>query len=245
MNLGKCAHTSLLRGRPSPRQPDLKYDDRGEIPWLPPHQPYTYLGVELTATLNSADDVSAAATKMRKRAEAVVDSSASIRQKLMILGGNVVAAAAYKLAGANLTPAAAARLDRIVAGYAKRTWRCPNSVASHFMFLPRDLHGMGVQSLREALGKTYPRLMLDSLRDPDSLGRMTAGLVEEHLRRAYSPGIGGGMDLHPAYRSTKPTANLLRSIGAIRMSLVGVTPPQGAGELTGGSGPRTKGSRGR
>jgi hypothetical protein len=74
---------------------------------------------------------------------------------------------------------------------------------------------------------------LESLRDDDTLGRVTRGLASEHLRRAGEEGPVKGVRLRDAYRCTLPTANLMRALGSIGVELVGIELPAGAGELLG------------
>ena len=68
VNLKKCAHTALAAGSPGPEQLPLPFGpDFGpehlpptfghsspqkcpQVPWLPPHETYRYLGVELHST---------------------------------------------------------------------------------------------------------------------------------------------------------------------------------------------------
>ena len=232
VNLKKCAHTALVAGAaPTGHQRSLPYPGTPGVPWLPPGSAYTYLGVELTATLDWKADLAAAGARIHDRAAVITASPASIRQKMMLLGGNAVMAAAYKLASGGFTPTAVDDLDRLVARYAKTLWRSPRGVAGDFVFLPQDLHGAGIPSVRSQMTKAYPRILLESLRDGGRLGRVTRGLVVEHLRRGSSGGDAEGVALHPAYKSTLPTANLLRALGPLRAELVGVEAPAGAGGL--------------
>ena len=192
---------------------------------------YRYLGVELNVTLDWKADAADTATRAETKAACIQESAASLRQKLMLHGDNVVRSAAYRLAAGGTTPTAAARLDADIARYAKRMWGASRSTAGTFVFLPRDLHGWGVPSIRLELVKTYGRVLLESLRDDDKLGRVTRGLVNEHLRRAGERGPVEGVRLQDAYRCTLPTANLMRALGSISVELVGIQLPVGAGGL--------------
>ena len=70
------------------------------MPWLPPGDIYnTYLGVELTATLDLKADLAAAGARIHDKAAVISVSPASIRQKMMLLGGNAVMAAAWSKTG--------------------------------------------------------------------------------------------------------------------------------------------------
>jgi hypothetical protein len=240
VNLTKCAHTALVAGAqghaaqaPLPVDVDIATTTRANltIPWLPPDETYRYLGVELNAALDWKADATDSATKAEAKALCIEESAASLRQKMMLLGGHVVMSTAYRFAAGGATPSAAARLDRDVARYAKRMWGASRNMAGTFIFLLRDLHGWGVPSLRLELVKSYGRVLLESLRDDDKLGRVTRGLVNEHLRRAREVGPAGGARLQEAYRSTLPTANLMRAMGNISVYLVGVELPSGAGGI--------------
>ena len=87
--------------------------------------------------------------------------------------------------------------------------------------------------MRQELVMTYGRVLLESLRDDDKLGRVTRGLANEHIRRGGEEGPVKGVRLRDAYRCLLPTANLMRALGSIGVELTGIVLPAGAGELLG------------
>jgi hypothetical protein len=112
VNLEKCAHTALVAGAPGhaaqaplPFDVDIATTTRASltIPWLT-GKTYRYLGVELNAALDWKADAADSATRAQAEALCIEDSAASLRQKLMLLGGNVVMSAAYRLAAGSATP---------------------------------------------------------------------------------------------------------------------------------------------
>ena len=119
VNLTKCAHTALVAGAqghaaqpPLPFDVDIAATTRANltIPWLPPDETYRYLGVELNAALDWKADATDSATTAEAKALCIEESAASLRQKMMLLGGNVVMSTSYRFAAGGATPSAAARL---------------------------------------------------------------------------------------------------------------------------------------
>ena len=145
---------------------NYRYPSAIHLPWHtpkylgsdPPRETYRYLGVELNVALDWKADAADSAARAETKASCIQDSAASLRQKLMLHGDNVVTSAAYRLAAGGTTPSAAARLDADIARYAKRMWGASRSTAGTFVFLPPDLHGRGVPSIRQELVKTYGRV---------------------------------------------------------------------------------------
>ena len=99
------------------------------MPWLPSDKPYSYLGVDLTATLQWNHDLRSTQEKIDARTATLLRSPYSIRQRLLLLSENIVSGAAYKAVAGGLTPRHTAAVDRKLAGLAKRIIRAPHGYA--------------------------------------------------------------------------------------------------------------------
>jgi hypothetical protein len=232
VNLKKCAFTALRAGFAAPEQSPLPFGpDLGPL-WLPPSSPYRYLGVELIATLGWKADIDDCMASAAEKVNAIASSQYSPLQKLTLLNEIVVTAAAYKLSAGDFTPSSVAKFDKHIASWARQILGVSQGTAGAFVFLPRDLHGWGVKLVRKMLSTTYTNILLQSLRDNDRLGRVTMGLVQEHLKRGYD-GSRLGIRLYPAYGCTLPTANMMRALEDANCGLDGpnIGVPNGAGGL--------------
>ena len=234
VNLSKCAYTALIDGKrtKSPKhaaplhftaRTGTPLEDGAYVPWLPSDQPYSYLGVDLTATLQWNHDLHNLQEKVNARAAKLLRSPYSIRQRLILLSENIVSGAAYKAVAGGYTPAHTATVDRKVAGHAKRIVRAPHGYAGAFVYLPRDLMGMGVRRFSSIVAETYLQDMCYFLHQPDTpVGAITRGLLQEHLRRGGETGLEGTLRLRKTYASDLPMANALRTLDAFEGGVAGL-----------------------
>ena len=234
VNLSKCAYTALIDGKrtKSPKhaaplhftaRTGTPLEDGAYVPWLPSDQPYSYLGVDLTATLQWNHDLHNLQEKVNTRAAKLLRSPYSIRQRLILLSENIVSGAAYKAVAGGYTPAHTATVDRKVAGHAKRIVRAPHGYAGAFVYLPRDMMGMGVRRFSSIVAETYLQDMCYFLHQPDTpVGAITRGLLQEHLRRGGETGLEGTLRLRKTYASDLPMANALRTLDAFEGGVAGL-----------------------
>jgi len=179
VNLNKCAYTALSKGCQGLDEPPLPFStdlnksphiNSVYIPWLSPSASYCYLGIELTATRSWQSDITDCLATAANKCNAIMAAPYFYHQKLMLMRDNAVMAAAYKLEAGGFMPSSAAKIDKQIARWAKETIGASKSTAGAFIFLPRDLYGWGMRSVRKELTNTYTRVLLQSLRNPDKLG---------------------------------------------------------------------------
>ena len=118
VNAKKCAATAILHGQASAglaKRPDedklirarlenqIKMG-RGTVPYLPPDQPYRYLGVLITLTLNWSHQFKATLTTAIDQACKLQSSFATPAQKLQVYRSKIVAAMRYVFSTSAFSP---------------------------------------------------------------------------------------------------------------------------------------------
>lgn len=203
VNHGKCAVTGILHhaalvepgGRGKGRQAAAA-DSRlrnllvGQIriggmaiPYIPPDQPYKYLGMHVTMTMWWGAHLDATLAAIQEKADALATSLASPRQRLHVLRTCVKAQAAYGLACMPYTVADLRLVDAAIARAARRCCGLPRGLPTRSVLLPTLLYGMGVGSLLTDYVQKAACSLVRSLNDEGRLGTVTRALLARQRRR--------------------------------------------------------------
>jgi len=196
-NAGKCYLTGILYGdyltglTPSNNSPaNTKHLRRqlegtiklgGEaIPFLPPDEPYRYLGVWLTMTLDFKHQLAASLKVAKDRGDALVASMASQRQCLHVINTCIKPALAYCFGLAPYTAADINSIDAVISRIAKACCRLPNYTPTAAVLLDKKHGGLGVTSMWVDYVQQNAACLTRSLNDTEMLGAVTHGLL--HLQ---------------------------------------------------------------
>ena len=154
------------------------------IPYLPPHEPYIYLGFELTMTLNWKHLYNRILRQTREAGEALVQCGARPQQKLRVLQTCICPAIHYHMPLAPYGPGDVARLDALVTQIAKRCCQLPRGTAT--ALVREDLHngGAGVTSLQTPYVQLAARDLIHCRNDEGRLGAMKRALLTLQLERS-------------------------------------------------------------
>jgi hypothetical protein len=204
-NIPKCAATGILHGaaraaknaagglsaqqladRLEQRIGNGRISIQGQaVPFLPPDEPYTYLDIMLTMTLNWRAQLQAALTKARSKCEQINSCLASPRQKLAMLETVVRPGLAYALHLAPYTPADIHTLDKLLARTAKRAFGLPVGTPTAAILLPTTNMGLGLSTLMADYVQKCGDMLVSSLNDTGGrLGTLTRRILDAQQRAA-------------------------------------------------------------
>ena len=108
------------------------------MPFHHPHtEPYTYLGVELTPTMNWSFQLDKMLAKVTERGELLKDSMISARQKLNFIKTSIVPAATYAFPVTYLSHTDIDKLDKLYARICKQTLGLSSSTPTFMVFEDR------------------------------------------------------------------------------------------------------------
>ena len=197
LNITKCKLTGILYGDhkigtatsatdPIRLHHQLKetFQIKGQhIPYLAPDQPYTYLGVELTMTLDWSHQFTAICKKATERCEAIIRSMASTTQKLRLLTQSVKPAITYAFPHTPYTPAQINQLDRIIVKHAKLAAHVPQCTPTSAMLASHANSGFNTISLWVDYHKCAIRALTTAFNDTGRLGVVTKALLEHQKKQ--------------------------------------------------------------
>ena len=134
----------MLRSRLS------KVTFRGEaVPFHHPHtEPYTYLGVDITPTMNWAFQVDKVMGEMKEIGHKLDECMLSRTQKLYFIKTVIATKAAYTFPLGYLCPVDLAKLDSIYSRICKKSVGLPMSSPTALVFEDRMKAGVGMPSLQ-------------------------------------------------------------------------------------------------
>ena len=201
VNVAKCAVTGILHGEQHGLPPGARCGKRmlqslqsrltgsvriggHPVPFLPPDEPYTYLGFELTMTLNWRHLYDRVVRQTQQAGAALARCSARPQQKLRVLRTCICPAIHYHMPLAPYGPGDIARLDALVTQIAKQCCQLPRGMAT--ALVREDLHsgGAGVTSLQESYVQLAARDLVQCRNDQGRLGIMKRALLTVQQRRA-------------------------------------------------------------
>jgi hypothetical protein len=197
VNHKKCAATGALHGYAKIKGThgndhahlhNLLYDRltiHGQtIPYLHPDQPYKYLGVNITMTLNWQPEVHRIHQLAQTRCQQLLASHASPRQCRHILKTCIRPAILYSASVAALSTADLRKLDVTLVRTMKMAAGLPLSTPQVAVLLPHECMGFGLSSSLTDYVQGNVDMLTRSLNDDCRLGHVTRGLLKLLMTRA-------------------------------------------------------------
>ena len=203
------------------------------VPFHHPHtQPYTYLGVEMTPTMNWSYQLEKMLKEVESRGDKLRDSMLSYRQSVHFIRTVIVPAATYAFPLAYLTPPDIGKLDRICARTCKRTLGVPTATPTCMVFEDKQKGGAGSTSLSKDYAKHTAESLVQALLDPGQLGFVSQALL--HLQYNI---VGDAMRSEQAKVALRQVNHyhLVKKLAIIQQAGLKLTLPQEEQTLTGNS----------
>lgn len=153
------------------------------IPFLHPHtEPYKYLGVWLTPSLNWRHQMSELTVSVIEKAEGILRSMASCKQKLRLIDSLLKPYIGYSFCTGAYTTRDIARLDSLVAQVAKQAFYLSPSTPTAMVQEDRTRGGMGVTSLLQTYTAELTKQLVHAVNDTGRLGAVTWALLQRQMK---------------------------------------------------------------
>ena len=152
---------------------------KGEpVPFHHPHpEPYTYLGVDITPTLNWAFQVDKIMRQMKDDGQKLEESMLSRTQKLYFIKFVIRTKAACTVSLGYLCPTDLAKIDSIYSRICKKSVGIPASSPTALVFEDRTKAGVGMPSLQVDYTQRIMEALVYSLQDSGHLGTDSRALL--------------------------------------------------------------------
>jgi len=154
------------------------------VPYLPPTDPYKYLGVHVTLTLNWSAQMTHVCKAVRDKGDLLQGSLASSDQCIRIIQNCIQPIVSYSFPTMAYTPNDIRLLDAMIARVARRCYGLPTSFPTRAVLLPAEQYGLGVGSLLPIYVRMAARALALSLNDEGRLGVVTRAMLKLQCRLA-------------------------------------------------------------
>jgi ribonuclease HI len=195
VNVDKCAATGVLYRdiksgliNSSEQEKELKRRLDGikinqkTIPYLPPTQPYKYLGIQFTMTMDWSHQLNYTIEKISKKCERLTTSFASPKQRLRIIDTVIKPAVTYAMPLCPYSAIDIATLDARICKYVKDCMRLPRYMPNQAIHLDRGQGGLGITSLMVDYTQLSASYLIQALNDTDRLGTVCTALTRQQLQ---------------------------------------------------------------
>ena len=135
------------------------------VPYLSPTEPYKYLGVYVTMTLNWSAQMANVCKAIKEKGESLQGSLASPDQCIRIIQTCIQTVVAYSFPTMAYTPNDIRLMDAMIARTARRCYRLPPSFPTRAVLLPADQYGLGIGSLLPIYVRNATRALTLSMAD--------------------------------------------------------------------------------
>ena len=153
--------------------------DGKTAPFHHPHtEPYTYLGVKITPTLNRGPEMEHVISKVQDKGERCLQSALSSRQKVHFIQTSLKPTAVYTFPLSYMTPNDLAKLDRIYSRYCNKAMALPLSTPTAMIYQDIAKAGVGLTSLEVEFTKLAAEHLVKALNHKGSMGFITASLLQ-------------------------------------------------------------------
>ena len=191
------------------------------LPFLHPHkQPYRYLGVLLTPSLNWTHQMQALAEAIIDKADGILRSMASSAQKLRMIDTLLKPYIRYSFCTGAYTAADIASIDSLVSRLAKYALHLPTSTPTAMVQEDRERGGVGVTSVQEMYVAELTAKLTLALNDEGMLGHVTSRLLQAQIQKV---GAVCSAELANKLRHSRllRTVTLLAACGGTMMRFTG------------------------
>ena len=155
---------------------------RAPVAYLDPREPFTYLGVELTMTLDWGPQHRKTLAKVRERLEQLRTSFATPAQKMRIIETAIKPAATYAFCVTPYTKADIRALDSAITCAVKQAHGLPPSAPTAMVHEDTAAFGLGCASLAAAYAHRNSAALVECLRDTGRMGTITKAALEQQVR---------------------------------------------------------------
>ena len=194
-----------------------------QIPFYhPDKEPYTYLGVELTPTLNWSYQLDKVRKKALEKGYNVLQSFTTPAQTLQYVQSCIRPYLTYSFPITMHTPNDIAKLDSVLTRIAKKAYRLPISTPNAMVMRSRLQSGMGMTSLQVDYTYENTKYLLGALQDQGQLGTVTESLLHLQHRR-----IGELQASTPKWVTETRFYHLMWQHNLIRKGGLTLTAPEG------------------
>ena len=196
LNAGKCAVTGILHSLTSSSttlsitaQTDILRRQLGQafqvgfdtIPFLPPDQPYKYLGVWLTLTLNFKFHLDHLYEVILEKGMQLISASVPPRQCLTIIQNVLKPKITYCFPIAPFSRTDVATLDNLLIKIARHSMQLSQNISNITVLSPTARGGIGLLSLMADYAAVATQTLTQALHDKGDLGRLTCCSLARQL----------------------------------------------------------------
>ena len=196
VNARKCAASAILHGHASAGLVKCPDDDKairsrldgqikigeGIVPYLPPDQPYKYLGILLTLTLNWGYQYKASLAMVIEQSLKLQTSFATPSQKLQVFRSKIIAALRYVFSTTAFSPMDIKRLDAVMTRFTKRAVGLMGCTPNALIHEDVQKGGLGMTSLLHPYVHEQATTIVKSLHDNSRLGSITKYMVMKQIK---------------------------------------------------------------
>ena len=140
------------------------------VPFLPPSQPYPYLGVQLTLTLDWAPHLRALKDSILDKARAMMAADVPPLAALAMIERVIKPKIRHSMVACPFSAAQIYDLDALLARLARAFMRLGASFPTRAILAPRDQHGIGLVSLQTDYIRVCASNLVRALNDVDTGG---------------------------------------------------------------------------
>jgi ribonuclease HI len=159
---------------------------RKPVTFLDPKEPFTYLGVDITMTLDWRPQHQKLLSKTKEKLQHLNSSYATPEQKQKIIDTAIKTAVAYALCVTPCSPNDIKMLDNILTTTVKRAHGLPRSSPTAMVHEDVEKFGLGCTSLAATYAHRNAVALIEALRDEGKMGTITKAVLDQQLQHLGS-----------------------------------------------------------
>ena len=152
------------------------------IQYQEPTETFTYLGAQLTMTLDPRPQHKAIMTKLRQAIQDLEESYATPRQIRHIIKTSIIPSISYTLAITPCTPMDLKLMDNQITRAMKKAYSLPKSAPTAMVHENEENYGLGCASIATQYAQKGIAALVESLREPGRMGVVTKAILEMQMR---------------------------------------------------------------
>ena len=155
----------------------ITYKAKG-FPILTQHEPYTYLGIQITPSLKWSLQKEITLKKTKKQGKLLANSPASLKQNIKIINTVIKSRIVYAYYVVPFSKPDIKKLDKIISSTTKTSCHIPKSTANILTHIPHDNFRINITSLLPDYIHCIGQQLIQALNDPGQLGTIYQGLTK-------------------------------------------------------------------